>query len=77
MELIRTTVERHAGISVFARIGERSREGHEAHRLCRAWPRLEIGLTDAGQDATQVFFAAAPRPRKSHPDSPVARGAHA
>ena len=29
MELIRTTVERHAGISVFAGIGERAREGHE------------------------------------------------
>ena len=29
MELIRTTVERHAGISAFAGIGERSREGHE------------------------------------------------
>ncbi len=29
MELIRTTVEQHAGISVFAGIGERSREGHE------------------------------------------------
>ena len=29
MELIRTTVESHAGISVFAGIGERSREGHE------------------------------------------------
>ena len=29
MELIRSTVERHAGISVFAGIGERSREGHE------------------------------------------------
>jgi F-type H+/Na+-transporting ATPase subunit beta len=29
MELIRTTVERHGGISVFAGIGERSREGHE------------------------------------------------
>lgn len=29
MELIRTTVERHAGLSVFAGIGERSREGHE------------------------------------------------
>ncbi len=28
-ELIRTTVERHSGISVFAGIGERSREGHE------------------------------------------------
>jgi F-type H+-transporting ATPase subunit beta len=29
MELIRTTVETYAGISVFAGIGERSREGHE------------------------------------------------
>jgi F-type H+-transporting ATPase subunit beta len=29
MELIRTTVKRHSGISVFAGIGERSREGHE------------------------------------------------
>jgi F-type H+-transporting ATPase subunit beta len=29
MELIRTTVELHSGISVFAGIGERSREGHE------------------------------------------------
>jgi len=29
MELIRTTVERYAGLSVFAGIGERSREGHE------------------------------------------------
>ena len=29
MELIRTTVERYAGISVFAGIGERTREGHE------------------------------------------------
>ncbi len=29
MELIRTTVQKYAGISVFAGIGERSREGHE------------------------------------------------
>ncbi len=29
MEFIRTTVVRHSGISVFAGIGERSREGHE------------------------------------------------
>jgi F-type H+-transporting ATPase subunit beta len=29
MELIRTTVERHSGTSVFGGIGERSREGHE------------------------------------------------
>jgi F-type H+-transporting ATPase subunit beta len=29
MELIRTTVEKHQGLSVFAGVGERSREGHE------------------------------------------------
>ena len=29
MELIHTTVERYSGISVFAGVGERSREGHE------------------------------------------------
>jgi F-type H+-transporting ATPase subunit beta len=29
MELIRTTIERYAGLSVFAGIGERTREGHE------------------------------------------------
>src|SRR5208337_1959526 len=29
MELIRSTVEKYSGISVFAGIGERSREGHE------------------------------------------------
>jgi len=32
MELIHTTVETYAGISVFAGIGERSREGHELWR---------------------------------------------
>jgi len=32
MELIRTTVETYTGISVFAGIGERSREGHELWR---------------------------------------------
>jgi len=32
MELIRTTVETYSGISVFAGIGERSREGHELWR---------------------------------------------
>jgi F-type H+/Na+-transporting ATPase subunit beta len=36
MELIRTTVERHSGISVFAGIGERSREGHELLQELRA-----------------------------------------
>ena len=40
MELIRSTVEKYSGISVFAGIGERSREGHEllaelrANRAC-------------------------------------------
>ena len=29
MELIRNTVEKHAGLSVFAGVGERTREGHE------------------------------------------------
>jgi F-type H+-transporting ATPase subunit beta len=29
MELIRTTVAQHSGVSVFAGVGERSREGHE------------------------------------------------
>lgn len=32
MELIRTTIQSYAGISVFAGIGERSREGHELWR---------------------------------------------
>ena len=32
MELIRTTVERYQGVSVFAGVGERSREGHELLR---------------------------------------------
>ncbi len=36
MELIRTTVEKYAGISVFAGIGERSREGHELLAELRA-----------------------------------------
>ena len=31
MELIRTTVEAYSGISVFAGVGERSREGHELY----------------------------------------------
>jgi F-type H+-transporting ATPase subunit beta len=36
MELIRTTVERYAGLSVFAGVGERSREGHELLSELRA-----------------------------------------
>jgi len=36
MELIRTTVEKYSGISVFAGIGERSREGHELLAELRA-----------------------------------------
>ncbi len=41
MELIRTTVEAYSGLSVFAGIGERSREGHEL------WQELqESGVLD-------------------------------
>ena len=47
MELIRTTVERHAGISVFAGIGERSREGHEL--------LLELGQSGVLKRTTLVF----------------------
>ena len=47
MELIRTTVERHAGISVFAGIGERSREGHEL--------LLELGESDVLKRTALVF----------------------
>jgi F-type H+-transporting ATPase subunit beta len=47
MELIRTTVERHSGISVFAGIGERSREGHE--RL------LELGQSGVLERTALVF----------------------
>ena len=36
MELIRTMVETYTGISVFAGIGERSREGHEMLEEMRA-----------------------------------------
>ncbi len=36
MELIRATVERHTGVSVFAGVGERSREGHELWHDMRA-----------------------------------------
>ncbi len=47
MELIRTTVERHAGISVFAGIGERSREGHEL--------LLELRQADVLKQTALVF----------------------
>ena len=47
MELIRTTVERHAGISVFAGIGERSREGHEL--------LLELGQSGVLKRTALVF----------------------
>jgi F-type H+/Na+-transporting ATPase subunit beta len=47
MELIRTTVETYAGISVFAGIGERTREGHE----------LWLELTQSGVlDQTALVF---------------------
>jgi F-type H+/Na+-transporting ATPase subunit beta len=47
MELIRTTVERHIGISVFAGIGERSREGHEL--------LLELGQSGVLKQTALVF----------------------
>jgi len=47
MELIRTTVESHAGISVFAGIGERSREGHEL--------LLELGRSGVLKRTALVF----------------------
>ena len=47
MELIRTTVERHSGISVFAGIGERSREGHELP--------LELGQSGVLKRTALVF----------------------
>jgi len=47
MELIRTTVERHSGISVFAGIGERSREGHEL--------LLELGQSGVLRRTALVF----------------------
>ncbi|WOJ91496.1 F0F1 ATP synthase subunit beta [Methylocapsa polymorpha] len=47
MELIRTTVERHSGISVFAGIGERSREGHEL--------LLELGQSGVLERTALVF----------------------
>jgi len=47
MELIRTTVERHAGISVFVGIGERSREGHEL--------LLELGQSGVLKRTALVF----------------------
>ncbi len=47
MELIRTTVERHAGLSVFAGIGERSREGHEL--------LLELRKSDVIERTALVF----------------------
>ena len=47
MELIRTTVERHSGISVFAGVGERSREGHEL--------LLELGQSGVLERTALVF----------------------
>jgi F-type H+-transporting ATPase subunit beta len=47
MELIRSTVERHSGISVFAGIGERSREGHEL--------LLELGQSGVLKRTALVF----------------------
>jgi F-type H+-transporting ATPase subunit beta len=47
MELIRTTVETYSGISVFAGIGERTREGHEL------W--LELSESGVLKDTALVF----------------------
>lgn len=47
MELIRSTVEHHAGISVFSGIGERSREGHEL--------LLELAASDVLKRTALVF----------------------
>lgn len=47
MELIRTTVEAYSGISVFAGIGERTREGHEL------W--LELKKSGVIRDTALVF----------------------
>jgi F-type H+/Na+-transporting ATPase subunit beta len=47
MELIRTTVELHSGISVFGGIGERSREGHEL--------LLELGQSGVLKQTALVF----------------------
>jgi F-type H+-transporting ATPase subunit beta len=47
MEMIRTTVEAYSGISVFAGIGERSREGHEL--------LMELGSSDVLQRTALVF----------------------
>lgn len=49
MELIRAMVEKHEGISVFAGIGERSREGHELLTEMRASDVLERTVLVYGQ----------------------------
>ena len=49
MELIRTTVARHGGVSVFAGVGERSREGHELLRELRASGMIERTALVFGQ----------------------------
>jgi F-type H+-transporting ATPase subunit beta len=49
MELIRTTVSRHAGVSVFAGVGERSREGHELLLELRGSKMLERTALVFGQ----------------------------
>jgi F-type H+-transporting ATPase subunit beta len=49
MELIRTTIEAYSGISVFAGIGERSREGHELWQELRNSGVLEKTALVFGQ----------------------------
>ncbi|HVW24470.1 MAG TPA: F0F1 ATP synthase subunit beta [Polyangiaceae bacterium] len=48
-ELIRTTVARHSGVSVFAGVGERSREGHELLLELRSSGLLERTALVFGQ----------------------------
>ena len=49
MELIRTTVAQHGGVSVFAGVGERSREGHELLLELRGSGMLERTALVFGQ----------------------------
>jgi len=49
MELIRNTVEKHAGISVFAGVGERSREGNDLWREMKDAGVLEKTVLVFGQ----------------------------
>lgn len=62
MELIRAMVQTYDGISVFAGIGERSREGHELLTEMQASGVLENAVLVYGQ------MNAPPRRALAHPD---------